>query len=253
MGVIGYNTIGGDNTSQSNTLNQILLDDAAYSYIAPASEEVFRLWFYCGLNLGDASGVEIGVYDISSGAASASLVASGTITGPLTASSWNSVDITPVALTESNTYAVALRLASATNITMYRDYDDGASSGSTLNGTSALAASWTDNSSGEYAFSFYAETQAGSVTVNPILTDTLLDAENSNAAVASETNLTIHVYDTDGGTELYSTTTATTDGSGVFTIDDDSVGSVNDTPFVVVKRSNGQTACGTMTVVDGNA
>ena len=93
--------------------------------------------------------------------------------------------------------------------------------------------------------------EAGPV-INPILTDTLLDAENSNAAVANETNLAIHVYDTDGGTELYSTATATTNGSGVFTIDDDSVGSVNDTPFVVIKRSNGQTACGTMTVVDGN-
>lgn len=91
------------------------------------------------------------------------------------------------------------------------------------------------------------------VVVNPVLTDTLLDAESSNAAIASETNLTIHVYDTDGGTELYSTAAATTDGSGVFTIDDDSVGAVDDTPFVVIKRSNGQTACGTMTVVDGNA
>jgi len=85
----------------------------------------------------------------------------------------------------------------------------------------------------------------------PTLTDTLLDAENSNAVIINETDLTIHVYDTDGGTELYSTVAATTDGSGVFSISDDLVGGIGDTVFVVFKRSNGQTACGTMTVVDG--
>lgn len=100
------------------------------------------------------------------------------------------------------------------------------------------------------------DTDTATVTVNvtnAVLTDTLLDAESSNAAIANETGLTIHVYDTDGGTELYSTASATTDGSGVFVVDDDAIGVIDDTVFVVIKRSNGQTACGTMTVVDGAA
>ena len=88
---------------------------------------------------------------------------------------------------------------------------------------------------------------------NPILTDTLLDAEASNAPLINETSLSVHVYDVDGGTLLYSTATATTDGSGVFTIDDDLVGAVDDTVFVIVKPSSGRPVCGTMTVTNGNA
>lgn len=85
----------------------------------------------------------------------------------------------------------------------------------------------------------------------PTLTETLLDAENSNIIIANESNLTVHVYDTDGGTELYSTTTATTDGAGVFTISDASLGAIGATRFVVIKRSNSQTACGSLDIIDG--
>jgi hypothetical protein len=91
------------------------------------------------------------------------------------------------------------------------------------------------------------------VTTNPILTDTLLDADSANAPLINETGLTVHVYDTDGGTLLYTTAVATTDGSGVFTIDDDLVGAVDDTVFVIIKPSSGRPVCGTMTVTDGNA
>ena len=88
---------------------------------------------------------------------------------------------------------------------------------------------------------------------NPILTDTLLDADSANAPLIDETGLTVHVYDTDGGTLLYTTAAATTDGSGVFTIDDDLVGAVDDTVFVIIKPASGRPVCGTMTVTDGNA
>ena len=88
---------------------------------------------------------------------------------------------------------------------------------------------------------------------NPVLTDTLLDAEASNAPLINQTNLSVHVYDTDGGTLLYSTAVATTDANGVFVIDDDLVGTVGDTVFVIIKPSAGRPVCGTMTVTDGNA
>ena len=88
---------------------------------------------------------------------------------------------------------------------------------------------------------------------NPGLRLTLRDAENSNAIIASETGLTVHVYDTDGGTELLTTTAETTDGSGVLEIDSDAIGAVAATAFIVAKRSNGQTCCGTVTVIDLDA
>lgn len=158
MGVIGNNAIGGSTPTYTNATTQRLIDAGAYDYVAPANEEVFRLWYYTGGLVGDGSGVEVGVYDITSGTNNASLVASGTITS-LSANSWNSLDITGVALTEGNTYAVAFRIVSATDVSSRSTYVTGGASTSSLTGTSALAANWTDNgSSGEVA-SVYAETQ----------------------------------------------------------------------------------------------
>jgi hypothetical protein len=90
------------------------------------------------------------------------------------------------------------------------------------------------------------------VAVNPILTFDMKDAENSNALILSETNLNVTVYDAAGGTELYQTLTATSHAStGVVVIDDDLVGAVDDSVFVVAVRSNGQTVCGYVTVTNG--
>ena len=89
--------------------------------------------------------------------------------------------------------------------------------------------------------------------VNLGLRPTLRDAEASNALIASETGLTVHIYDTDGGTELLTTTAETTDASGVLEIDSDAIGSLAATVFIVAKRSNGQTCCGTVTIIDLDA
>lgn len=88
---------------------------------------------------------------------------------------------------------------------------------------------------------------------NPGLRLTLRDAENSNAIIINETGLTVHIYDNDGGSELLTTAAETTDGSGVLEIDSDSIGSIASDIFIVAKRSNGQTCCGTVTIIDLDA
>ena len=82
MAIIGYNSVGGSTPNNDNTKTQNLVDTATYTYVAAANQEVDELFFYCGTSgPGDGSGVEVGVYNITSGTASAPLVASGTITG----------------------------------------------------------------------------------------------------------------------------------------------------------------------------
>ena len=173
MAVIGYNTIGGNNGNQTNALNQYLLDHSSVTYVAAADQEVFKLWYYCGGGyVGDGSGVEITVYDITAGTDTAPQVvaATGTI-GTLTGASWNSVEITPAALTTGQTYAVAYRIISATNIKIHSDYQQNGSSASALDGTSAFASTWDDNGTGNFLNSVYAETQtsAGGIYIPVIM------------------------------------------------------------------------------------
>jgi hypothetical protein len=165
MGIIGYNTIGATAENLDSGDAQSILDNASFTYVAPANEQVFKLWFYIGATYtGDGSGVGLAVYDITSGAASAPLIAEGTITS-LTVNSWNSVTITPVALTETNTYAVGLRVISATNVRSQYDYGSNSGSLSTLNGTSAFASTWTDQSNSSRGRSMYAETESASAAL----------------------------------------------------------------------------------------
>ena len=159
MGIIGYNAIGGSTPTKTNASNHALTDAGAYDYPAPAGEEVFKLWIYIGGLIGDGAGVEIGVGNISLGAASAPLIAAGTLTS-LTANSWNSLEITPVALTETDLYGVEHRVISATDVSLRSNYVTGGTSLSSLTGTSALAGTWTDNASSGDVISVYAETRA---------------------------------------------------------------------------------------------
>lgn len=90
------------------------------------------------------------------------------------------------------------------------------------------------------------------VVPNPVITFDMKDAENDNALILNETGLNVTVYDAAGGTELYQTLIATSHATtGVVVIDDDLVGLVGDTVFVVAVRSNGQTVCGSYTVTNG--
>lgn len=170
MAVIGSDSIvsAAGNDSLSTTVHR-MMDAAAYTYTATADQEVFKLWVYIGSSSnGDGSGVEIGVYDITSGISGAVKICSGSI-GALTKSQWNSVEITPVSLTEGNVYAVAWRVISATNVTLFTRYiGPNTFSASNLTGSSALAGTWTDNASGSSRFSIYAETQTASASTTPI-------------------------------------------------------------------------------------
>ena len=68
MAVIGSDSIasGGGNDASSATVHR-MMDAAAYTYTAAANQEVFKLWVYVGSSAnGDGSGIEIGVYDITS-------------------------------------------------------------------------------------------------------------------------------------------------------------------------------------------
>tara|TARA_R110002126_G_scaffold88849_1_gene212712 strand:+ start:2151 stop:3266 length:1116 start_codon:yes stop_codon:yes gene_type:complete len=169
MGVIGYSTIGATLENIDNSDRNLVIDNATYVYTAPASEQVFKLWFYVGaVYSGDASGVDIGVYDVTSGTNNAPLVASGNIPS-MSLSSWNSVTITPVALTAGNLYAVGLRVVSATQVRSQYLYGAGASSLSVLTGTSALPDPWDDVSGSSRIRSMYAETEAAAS--GPVITN----------------------------------------------------------------------------------
>lgn len=146
----------------TNSDNHELMKQATELYTAPADEEVHRLGVYLGANAGD---VEIGVYDVSSGVSGASKLGSATLTGSQS-HSFNEIDVGPWSLTEGNDYAVAIRYISA-SVSMYRKFYTNGVSRSNL-AASALAASWTDNSTFSSLLCFYARTRAGTGT-SPII------------------------------------------------------------------------------------
>jgi hypothetical protein len=196
-----------------------MLKAVAYKYTAGASEEVFKLWAYIGTSVGDGSGIEIGVYDVTGGIGSASKVASGTI-ATLSANAWNSVSITPVALTNGNTYAVAWRVISATNVSLYTKYIGANTfSASSLTGSSALNASWTDNASGSSQFSIYAETQTSGPTLTDVDTDETILAGQASVAYTGTGLTSADAMRINTGTKYASATSfsATNATSGTFT------------------------------------
>ena len=218
MGIIGYNAIGGSNSNSTNATSHQLPDHSTYTYTAPVGQEVFKVWFYCGATYnGDGSGVEVGVYDITGGTNAGTLVASGTI-ATLTKSSWNSVTITPVALTSGNIYAVALRIISATNIKKHHTYLTNAVSESSITGTTVLAESWTDNANAGNVVSCYAETQAAvtSPTVDDVnTTETTTDGEQAATATTSNFPSEITIVKLKSGTGILNTTGVVSVGGAV--------------------------------------
>lgn len=168
MAIIGYNSVGGSAFNRTSATKQRLIDKSTYTYTAGANQEVFKFWYYCGVVYnGDGNGVELAVYDITGGVNGATKIASGTI-ATLATSSWNSVTITPVAMTQGNLYAIAVRVISSTNIYEHYTYDSVAVSRSTLDGTSAFASTWTDNANDGGVMSAYAETQTASTGTSTI-------------------------------------------------------------------------------------
>lgn len=222
MAIIGYNSIGGSTPTRTSASNQGLIDAGAYDYVAAADQEVFRLWIYIGGLVGDGSGVELGVYDISSGTASAPVVAGTAATiSSLTANSWNSVTITAVALTEANTYAIGYRVVSTTDVSLRSTYVTGGASLSSLTGSSALAATWTDNASSGDVISMYAETQtaASGLTLDSSPAGLKNQEQGSSVlstpAVAPTTGNTQIKFDNDSGVAAVVDSVS---GSGPYTL-----------------------------------
>lgn len=155
-------------------------------------------------------------------------------------------------ITSGNVYRLAIYSESGQDFTMFTDV-----AGLTLrveNGGSGSFATPIDpypagsfQSNNEF---YWAIEEAA--TVNIGLRDTAYDS--AGALLTNETNITVVVRASQTATAvLYSTTTASTNGSGVIEIDDDAVGAVDDTVFVTMTRSNGDTLAKTMTVLNLNA
>ena len=196
MAIIGLNDQTGlSNISTTSTAPQGLLkgQSNAYLYQAGSGEQVFKVGVYCGSAYnGDGNGIQIGVYDLGTGPTidNATLITSEII-GTLTKSAWNTSEITPVALTSGNWYAVGWRVISATDVSLVRTSSGGTNAvnrHATLTGSSALPASWDEGTNISYRYAVYAETQAASSTLTDVDTDETI-VPGQTGVVATGTNL----------------------------------------------------------------
>jgi len=164
MAIIGINTIVGGGATMPTSTPHIMLDETTESYVAPASEEIYRFGVY-NTNNNTAADVEMGLYDITSGTDGATLVASATFTGGAS-STWTTFDlVSPVALTDGNRYAVAIRFVDSFAVSrQYATFQQAASSTAS---TSPLDATWNDDTDATYDYSFYADTQAATGGSSP--------------------------------------------------------------------------------------
>ena len=136
---------------------QVVMSGASYSGVLPAGESWTEIGFVDRSTVGDI--MEVGIYDITGGVSGATLVASEQFTTTGSAGAQLTASITPVGK-PGNTYAVACRPVGG-DCSTYRNSDSGESRTSTLDGTSALAASWTDNGGGNnYVFGAFANSTA---------------------------------------------------------------------------------------------
>ncbi len=160
--VIGEDDIAGLANATDSASTKLRLMDGTHTYVAAASQEVFRLWAY--QNSGNTTGndVEVGVYDVTSGSSAATLITSGVISGDSNGAGWKFVEVAPVALVAGNTYAVAWGAAGTNTEWRYVrtwDSNNAVNKHNTLTGGSALPGSWTSGGSFGHRGAFYAETR----------------------------------------------------------------------------------------------
>jgi len=139
---------GSTATGGSNTFNHRLMSNGRVAYKAKTNEEIHKLGIRIGGSVGAGSDrIQIGVYDITNGTANSVLVANATFS-TLSASQFNTLDITPVSLTANNIYAVAVRSNTSSTLTWYTGYViTPFARTSSLTGSSPLEETW-DNDSG---------------------------------------------------------------------------------------------------------
>ena len=139
--------------------SHMLIDHPSYTIVAVPGEAIRELGAY--FRDSSTGQIEVGVYDITAGTAGAALVVSTVVNAPGGVGTTNvrvSVPITEVPLTAGNTYAVAQRAIADALIPRGNQNAGPHMSGSVLTGTSALAASWTDNSNSDSLLGLFAKT-----------------------------------------------------------------------------------------------
>lgn len=157
MAIIGLNDpTGTGSITDATTDVHKLLNGTGFTFTATAGIEVFKFGFQPGNGTTYAS-LQIGLYDVTSGADGAPLIASATVTA-IAANTAVTSTISGVALTNGNIYAVGWRVISTG--TMNRLFTTNACRQSSLTGSSALGGTWSDSSNLSQKYVVWAETQA---------------------------------------------------------------------------------------------
>jgi hypothetical protein len=141
IGIDSPTGLGG--VSETNASWQILLSSTDYSLVARIGERLIELGAYIGVNVGDGTGIELCLADITNGTAAAPIVATAVITTLVTASR-NSVAIEPVALIPGHRYAVGVRVRSATSVSLLRVFTTNAGREGALTGADLFGSAWSD-------------------------------------------------------------------------------------------------------------
>jgi hypothetical protein len=158
MAIIGSNNEAGmSSTGRTDSSVQLLMDGLPYT--AVSGDEAFRVGLYIGTGFG--SDVEISLYDVTSGTASAPLAFSEVIPqANLAPGSWNIQDMaSPVALTPGNIYAVGLKINGSLAVSTFTKYLGNGCSTEALTGASNFPALWSDVSTYNQEIGLYVETR----------------------------------------------------------------------------------------------
>lgn len=184
---IGIKGNTGSTATIANTTTHRLFNSGRATFLAKANTELHRFGIRIGTSTGSGSErVQIGVYDITSGTANSKLIANTTFS-TLTSSQFNTIDITPVALTAGNTYAISYRSNSTATITVYSSYVTTPFTRiSSLTGDSPLTAwDFDSGSTGDSRITVWADVRA-ITEPTPILTD----VDGDNTVLAGQQNVT---------------------------------------------------------------
>lgn len=190
MGQIGISDATGmGGFTQNTTSPQRLCTGSGSSYTPGQSEEAYQVNIRAGVTLGT---LEVGIYNVTAGNANAPLVGSFQVTTTAT-NALNTFAInSPIALTSGQTYAVAFR--AVTNTSVIRAAASGFSRNSTLTGTSALAANWTDNGSTDYKHGIWLDTRSTAAVISDPTPSGTLATQGRATLGATSTQSSGNIY-----------------------------------------------------------
>jgi hypothetical protein len=176
----------GSTSTTANTLTHRLFNNDRTAYKAKVSEEIYQFGVRVGTNVGGGSErVQIGLYDITSGTANASLVANA-IFSTLSASQFNTISITPVALVANSKYAIGIRSNTTSSLTLYASYvTTPYAKTSSLVGSDPLQTWNFDSGTNDNRYTAWAEVRT-ITEPTPVLTD----VDGDEAVIAGQQNVT---------------------------------------------------------------